>query len=76
MILIELIFPERNKRLFLTTEESISVGEFEEFLNDFFELKNSRILIMTGRTVSGEMSLFEAGVHTGTGVMICEHFDG
>ncbi|MBR4574117.1 MAG: hypothetical protein IKO16_04340 [Lachnospiraceae bacterium] len=52
------------------------MGEFEEFLNDFFELKNSRILMMTGRAVSDEMSLFEAGVHTGTGVMICEHFDG
>ena len=73
MILLELIFPEQDKRLFLTVPGTVSVGEFVRFLKGFFKIKNSRILFMTGTDPTDEMSLFEAGFHTGTGVMICEH---
>ena len=76
MILIELIFPDRKKRLFLTADKCATVGELTGFIRRFFGLKNDRILFMTGTDPTDEMSLLEAGFHTGTGVMICECSDG
>ncbi len=72
MILLELIFPEQDKRLFLSADRSVTVGELKGFVRRFFDLKNSRILFVTGTDPKDEMTLFEAGFFTGTGVIICE----
>ena len=76
MLLLELIFPEQNLRLFSTVEGSVSVEEFRRFIEGFFELKNTCILFDGSLIEDDGKSLLEAGAHTGTGVMICEHYNG
>ena len=71
MISIELILPTIQKRLCMTVRESISVGEFKKHLRRFFNIKNDCIFMLTQREIiSDDMSLTEAGMFTGSGVII------
>ena len=69
---MELIFPARNRRLFLSVSGAVTIGELKQFLKRNFEINNASILIMAGGNHNDETSLTRAGAHTGTGVMICE----
>ena len=71
MIALEIILPTANKRLCMTVAETTKIGELKKYLRDFFEIKNGRILMLSaGDDVPDEMSLAEAGLYTGSGVVI------
>lgn len=71
MIALELILPTRNKKLCMTVGETTSVGEFKKYLRHFFDVNNERIFMLSGTEItSDEISLSEAGMFTGSGVII------
>ena len=71
MISIELIFPLKGKRLCMRVAETTSVGDLKKYLSTFFGVRKEDILMLTsGETISDEMSLADAGMHTGSGVLI------
>ena len=71
MISIELILPTMQKRLCMTVRESTSVGEFKKYLRRFFDIKNDCIFMLTAcERITDDMSLSEAGMFTGSGVII------
>ncbi len=71
MISIELIIPSQDKRFCVRADESITVGEFKKKIGEFSGNKNNRILLLTAKKkVSDEMTLSEAGLYNGSGVMI------
>ena len=71
MIALELILPTRNKRLCMAVGETTTVGEFKKYLRHFFNVNNERIFMLSGRDyISDDISLSEAGMNTGSGVII------
>ncbi len=71
MISLELILPEENKRLCVRVRETLKVGDLKRFLRRSFGINNSSILLLTGKkNVSDDMSLTEAGMFMGSGVII------
>ena len=73
MISLELIFPETEKRLCMRIEETTKVGDFRKYLKEFFGANNNCILMMTSKKdVTDDMSLTEAGMCTGSGVIISD----
>lgn len=71
MISIELIFPTVGKRLCMRVGETTSVGEFKRYLRNFFNINNSCIFMLTPvENVTDGMSLVEAGMYMGSGVII------
>ena len=55
----------------MTVRESTSVGDFKKYLRRFFDIKNDCIFMLTQRElISDDMSLSEAGMYTGSGVII------
>ena len=71
MISIELIIPSQDKRLCIRADESITIGEFKKKIRDFSGNKNKRILLLTAQEiVTDEMTLTEAGLYDGSGVVI------
>lgn len=71
MISLELIFPGQGKRMCAHVCEKITVGEFEKKITDFFGIKNGRVLLLSDRkNVSKDMTLKQAGMHTGSGVIM------
>ncbi len=71
MIAIELILIGSNKRLCMTVSETTKIGEFRRYLRNFFGITNECILILSDRKdVTDDMSLGEAGMYTGLGVVI------
>ncbi len=71
MISIELIFPLKGKRLCMRVAETTSVGELKRYLITCFGVEKEDILILaSGENISDEMSLADAGMHTGSGVLI------
>ena len=71
MISIEMIIPSQDKRFCVRADESITVGEFKKKIRDFSGNKNNRILLFTAQDlVANEMTLTEAGLCNGSGVMI------
>ena len=71
MISIELIIPSQDKRLCIRADESITIGEFKKKIRDFSGNKNKRILLLTAQEiVTVEMTLTEAGLYDGSGVVI------
>ena len=71
MISIELIIPSQDKRLCIRADESITIGEFKKKIREFSGNKNKRILLLTAQEiVTDEMTLTEAGLYDGSGVVI------
>ena len=71
MISLEIIIPSQSKRLCMRVGESISVGEFKRYLRVFFDIKNDCIFMLTSKEfVTDGMSLTDAGMYTGSGVII------
>lgn len=71
MISIELILPKENKRLCVRVGEKMSVKEFKCFLSRFYNVKYDKILMITSeKNVTDDMTLTEAGMYTGSGVII------
>ncbi len=71
MIALELILPTRNKKLCMTVGETTSVREFKKYLRNFFDVNNERIFMLSGHEItSDDISLSEAGMNTGSGVII------
>ncbi len=71
MISIELIIPDEDKRLCVRVGEDMTVKEFKCFLSRYYNVKYDRILMLTSvNHVSDDMSLAEAGMYTGSGVII------
>ena len=71
MISIELIIPSKDRRLCIRTDESITIGEFKKKIREFLGDKNKRILLLTAQEiVTDEMTLTEAGLYNGSGVVI------
>ena len=71
MISIELILIGSNKRLCMTVDETTKIGDFRRYLRRFFGIKNECILILSEQEkITDEMSLSEAGMYTGSGVVI------
>ncbi len=71
MISIELILPKEDKRLCVRVGEKMTVKEFKCFLSRFYKVKYNRILMLTSqKNVTDDMTLTEAGMHTGSGVII------
>ena len=77
MIALELILPTRNKRLCMTVGETTTVGEFKKYLRQFFDVNNERIFMLSGQDItSDDISLSEAGMYTGSGVIIDDESSG
>ena len=73
MISIELIFPLRDKRVCMRVEESLPVGELKSYLRKNLKINNDCIYLLTPKeNVSDEMTLYEAGMRTGSGVIISD----
>lgn len=71
MISIELIFPLQDKRLCARVNESIRIGDFRKKILSSLGIKNGRIFIMgTNKNITDDMTLSEAGLHSGSGVII------
>ena len=71
MILLEIIFPAEKKRLFLTTDESMTIRDFKKNLSRKLSINNKRIhLIRATKNVSDDMTIGESGMYNGSGVVI------
>ena len=71
MISIELILPEKGKRLCMRVGETTSVGELKRYLRSSFKVKNESIFILSPKeSITDDMTLKEAGMYTGSGVLI------
>ncbi len=71
MISLELILPEADKRLCIRVKETIKIRDLKSYLKRSFGINNDNILFLTHvRSVSDEMSLSEAGLYMGSGVII------
>lgn len=71
MISLELILPEEDKRLCMRVRETTKVGDLKGFLRRSFGINNDSILLLTNRkNVSDDMSLTEAGMYMGSGVIV------
>ena len=71
MISIELVVPSQDRRLCARADESITVGEFKEKIRQFSGNKNERIFLLTAQeNVTDDMTLTEAGLYDGSGVMV------
>ena len=71
MISMELVIPEQDRRLCVRADESMKIGEFKKKIGEFSGNKNNRILLFTAQDpVTDEMTLTEAGLCNGSGVMI------
>ncbi len=71
MISIELIIPERELRLCVRVRKRLKVGELKSFLRGFSGLDNDCFFIIDGRNnVPDDVTLSEAGIHDGSGVII------
>ncbi len=71
MISLELIDKKDQKRLFIRVDEMTKIGELKSFLRVNFKTDNSSILMQdTHKKVTDDMTLTEAGLYTGSGVMI------
>lgn len=71
MISIELIFPVQQKRVCVRVNETTHVGEFKRYLARFYKVKYDCILMLSNnKNVTDEMTLSEAGMFTGSGVVI------
>ncbi len=78
MISIELIFPERDLRLWALADTSVPVGVFREKIRHFFGIKNGSIFFISSENnIRDDMTLKEAGLYTGAAVVIeDEQFQG
>ncbi len=73
MISLELIFPVQDKRVCMRVKKSMSVGDLKKFLRDNFKINNDCIYLLTPKeNISDEMTLSEAGMCTGSGVIISD----
>ncbi|MCR5688183.1 MAG: hypothetical protein K6G58_09195 [Lachnospiraceae bacterium] len=55
----------------MRVSESICVGDLKKFVRSFFSLKNNCFIMFSGRgELPDEMSLADAGLCDGSGVMI------
>lgn len=71
MISIELAIPAQDRRLCVRADESITIGEFKKKIRQFSGNKNDRILLLTAQEiVTDDMTLTQAGLYDGSGVMI------
>ncbi len=71
MISLELVIPAQDRKLCVRVDESMTIGEFKKKIRDFSGNKNNRILLFTAQDlVANEMTLTEAGLCNGSGVMI------
>ena len=71
MISIELVIPSQDRRLCVRADESITIGEFKKKIRQFSGNKNDRILLLTAQEiVTDDMTLTQAGLYDGSGVMI------
>lgn len=71
MISMELIDERDKKRLFIRVEKKTKIGDLKRFLTTEFAINNNSILLQnTGRKVTDDMTLIEAGLCTGSGVII------
>ena len=73
MISLELIFPIQDKRVCMRVKESMSIGDLKKFLRNNFRINNDCIYLLTSKEiVSDDMTLSEAGMCTGSGVIISD----
>ena len=71
MISIELIFPQKGKRLCMRVGKKTLVGDLKKYIRTFFGVGAGNIFLLTGKEdVSDDMTLEEAGMYTGSGVVI------
>ena len=71
MISIELVIPAQDRRLCVRADESMTIGDFKKKIGEFSGNKNNRILLLTAQDfVTDGMTLAEAGLCDGSGVMI------
>ena len=71
MISLELVFPEREKRMYVRVDESMKIGEFKKKIRMYFSKNNCRILMLSGRhDLTDGMTIREAGLRNGSGVII------
>lgn len=71
MISIELVFPEREKRMYVRVDESMKIGDFKTKISRFLSKNNCRILMFSGRTdLPDGVTIREAGLRNGSGVII------
>ena len=77
MISIELIFPLRDKRVCMRVEESLPVGELKSYLRKNLGINNDCIYLLTPKeNITDDMTLSEAGMCTGSGVIISDDNSG
>ena len=73
MISIELILPEKGKRLCMRVGEETSVGELKRYIRSSFGVKNENIFMLASKEIiTDDMTLSEAGMYTGSGVLITD----
>ena len=71
MISIEMVIPAQDRRLCVRVDESMKIGEFKKKIGQFSGNKNERILLLTAQDiVTDDMTLTEAGLYDGSGVMV------
>lgn len=71
MISIELIIPKEDKRLCVRVAGKMKVKDFKSFLSRCYSVKTEEILMLTPvKHVTADMTLLEAGMYTGSGVII------
>lgn len=73
MISLELIFPETERRLFARVDESMTIGELKKQIMIFGGKNNRGILLVSShKNITENMTLKEAGLHNGSGVIIAD----
>ena len=71
MISIELIFPLQGKRLCMRIDRKTTVGDLKRYLRESFKVTDDKIfLLSTSKAVTDDMTLEDAGMYTGSGVLI------
>ena len=71
MISIELIFPIQDKRLCARVSESLSIGDYKRKILPAQGIRNGCIFMPgTNKNITDDMTLSEAGMHSGSGVII------
>ena len=73
MISIELIFPVKEKRVFMRVAETTRIGDLKKYLRENYKINNDCIYLLTAKeNITDDMSLSEAGMHSGSGVIISD----
>lgn len=71
MILIEVLVPEMNKKLYTRVCPDITIGELAGKMGRIFRMKSPAITILgINKKISEELTLDDIGIKNGAGVLV------